>query len=336
MPTPRDDSELVSIIVPVYNAGERFEACVASILRQDHPEIQVVLVDDGSTDGSGALCDRFAAADARVVVVHQANQGIAAAQNAGLDAAAGAYITFCDNDDLVSPRLVSRLLAILRHSAADMSCCRWASIGASLADQALRDQTDQPPGRVEVFDDPAYWYQALFSLVMRRACGVELRYFSEANWGKLYRAELFEGIRFPVGRYAQDVAVAMDLYVRMRRVASCEDALYIWVQHASSVSHRERKTPYFHDIVQAHGRCFDLAVERGITPARAYGGMMTIGLERKSVRSPADARLYHADRGLVRARVKLLSRRQRLVCWLLHRLRRAEVVVYRATVHRRR
>ncbi|MDF2990982.1 MAG: putative glycosyltransferase [Microbacterium sp.] len=326
----------VSIIVPVYNAEPHLEACVRSILAQDHAQLEVILVDDGSTDGSARICDAFAQTDPRVRVIHRPNGGIAAAQNSGLDAATGQFVTFCDNDDLMSPRLVSRLLSLLVDNDADMSCCRWHSVGASVASDELARNGDDPPGRVEVIYDPGRAYQSVFTLTLRKLQRTELRYFSEANWGKLYRAELFDGIRFPDGRYAQDVAVAMDLYTRMRRVASCEDALYYWVQHPQSVSHQARQTAYFSDIVRAHGNSFDRAYDAGIVPARAYGGLQTIDLERASVRSAEDRETYLADRAYVRSRVSRLTRRQRVRCVVLHWIRRREVQVYRLTVHRRR
>src|SRR5688500_20854 len=103
----------VSIIVPVYNSALYLEACVSSILEQDYENIEVLLVDDGSTDDSGEICDRFAASDDRVIVLHRENGGIAAAQNTGLDAASGELVTFCDNDDLMSTHLIGRLVEIL-------------------------------------------------------------------------------------------------------------------------------------------------------------------------------------------------------------------------------
>lgn len=327
---------LVSVVVPVYNASAYLADTVSSILGQHYRDLEVILVDDGSTDGSGSLCDELAKRDERVVVIHRPNGGIAAAQNSGLDAATGSLITFCDNDDLLDPRAIGRLVQILDDAGADMSCCRWRNVGASVARRLLREHADDTVGDVEVFEDPATQYQRVFSLLHRRLRRRELRYFSEANWGKLYRAALWDGIRFPEGRYAQDVAVAMELYLRMSRVASCEDALYYWVQHRGSVSHASRNTTYFHDIVRAHGRSFDLALAAGIVPVRAYGGLRTIGLERRSVRSVGDAELYAQDRHFVERRVKKLSFAHYVLCVAVHAVRWSEVQVYRATVHRRR
>lgn len=326
----------VTIIVPVYNAAAYLASCVRSILAQEYSNLEVILIDDGSTDGSGRMCDDIAESDERVVVVHRANGGIGAAQNSGLDVMTGELVTFCDNDDLMSPRLVGRLVEILLGTDSDMSCCRWANVGESAAAASLVAHAGDAPGDVVTFTDPASRYQRVFSKLQRKLCRAELSYMSEANWGKLYRAELFSDVRFPEGRYAQDVAVAMSLYVRMNRVASCSDVLYFWVQHPGSVSHKVRATSYFHDIVRAHGAAFDAAHAIGITPARAYGGLLTLDLERRSVRSGDDRGMLLEDAAYVRSRLRTLTPLQRMHCWLLHRIRRFEVLVYRATIHRRR
>lgn len=326
---------MVSVIVPVYNAVAHLDACVASILAQTHQGIDVILVDDGSTDGSGALCDEIAATDPRVRVIHQRNGGIGAAQNAGLDAAAGAFITFCDNDDLMSPHLIERLLSILIETDADMSCCRWSNVGASMAAVARAQHADDPPGTMITFDDAARSYQNIFSVALRRLKKEELKYFSEANWGKLYRATLFDGVRFPPGRFAQDVAVAMELYVRMRRVASCSDRLYFWLQRGDSVSHSLRSALYYHDIVRAHATSFEAALANGILPARAFYGLTALRFERRATRSAEDEERYHADHTLVQALKARLTLVQRARCVALLLLRRAEVFVYDRTIHRR-
>lgn len=333
--TPPVYERTVSVIVPVFNAVTHLEACIASILDQTHKNIEVILVDDGSTDGSGALCDAIGAGDPRVQVVHQQNGGIGAAQNAGLDRATGDFITFCDNDDLMSPRLVERLLEILVDNDADMSCCRWWNVGASAAASLKAVHQDDAPGRVHVFENAAESYQTVFSVALRRVTRSEHRYFSEANWGKLYRAEVFDGVRFPEGRYAQDVAVAMVLYLRMRRVASCSDRLYFWLQRGDSVSHSLRSASYYHDIVRAHAAAFEASIANGILPARANYGLTALAYERHAATSANDMTRYLDDRARVRALRRQLSLSQRILCTGMLALRRAEVLVYNRTIHRR-
>lgn len=326
----------VSIVIPVYNAVAHLRSCVSSVLAQTYRDLDVILVDDGSTDGSGDLCDELASSDPRVRVIHQLNGGIGAAQNAGLDVATGEFITFCDNDDLMSPHLVARLVTVLLEADADMSCCRWWNVGASVASEALAQHRNDPPGEVLVLDDAARSYQNVFSLALRRLRGQELRYFSEANWGKLYRASIFDGVRFPTGRFAQDVAVSMDLYLRMRRVASCSDRLYFWLQRGDSVSHSLRSADYYHDIVRAHARSFDVALSNDILPARAYYGLTALRYEKRRARTSAEHATYRADRALVRSLLSRLSLPQRLRCFALRKIRQAEVLIYNNTVHRRR
>lgn len=332
-----DDAAMpkVAIIVPVYNSDRYLEACVSSILAQDYENIEVILVDDGSTDGSAEICDRFSASDVRVRVLHRENGGIAAAQNSGLDAASGELVTFCDNDDLMSTRMIGRLVEIMTITDADMSCCRWQNVGASVAESVRKTESQGEFGKFIDFGQPGRWYQGVFSLLLRRLAGRELYYFSEANWGKLYHRSLFDGIRFPERRYAQDVAIAMDLYQRMRRVASCEDRLYYWVQRPDSVSHGLRSTKYYHDIVRAHGRCFDVAVANDILPARSYFGMMAIRREKRSIITEEDRDLYAQDRLYVASRVRSLAPFQRVRCAAVQWIRFLEVQLYNRTVHRR-
>lgn len=327
---------LVSIIVPVYNSAVHLRPCVRSILDQTYENLEVILIDDGSTDDSGAICDAFAVEDARVRVVHQANGGIASAQNAGLDRATGDLVTFCDNDDLMVPRMLERLVTLMQETGADMGCCRWRNVGASQGPAEVAKHRDDPFGSSLVFDDAAKAYQLVFSVAVRRLLRLELKYFSEANWGKVYRSHLFEGVRFPDGRYAQDVAVAMSLYERTSTVVSCTDALYYWLQRGDSVSHAVKSTGYYSDIVQAHLTSFDAALRMGITPARAYSGLKTLRFERRSAITSADQAIYAADVRAVRTRLRRLSLGQRVLCQLLYLQRAIEVQVYNRTVHRRR
>ena len=116
-----EKNQLVSLIVPVYNARDYLDTCVDSLLHQTHADIQVILVDDGSTDGSADLCDAWADKDARVMVIHRANSGVSAARNAGLDAADGDWLEFVDADDWLEEETVEELLELVHDRHAQMA-----------------------------------------------------------------------------------------------------------------------------------------------------------------------------------------------------------------------
>ena len=112
-------NKTISVIVPVYNVASYLPQCLESILNQDYEDLQVLLIDDGSTDDSGAICDRFAAQDSRIQVIHQENGGAASAKNAGLRAASGKYLSFVDSDDYLEPDVYGFLVKILEETQAD-------------------------------------------------------------------------------------------------------------------------------------------------------------------------------------------------------------------------
>ena len=110
---------LISVIVPIYNVKAYLDRCVESLLGQSHKNLEIFLVDDGSTDGCGKVCDRYAAQDPRITVIHKKNGGLSDARNAALDAAQGEYYAFVDGDDWVSPYYVENLHRALRKADAD-------------------------------------------------------------------------------------------------------------------------------------------------------------------------------------------------------------------------
>ena len=103
-------ADRISVIIPVYNVAAYLPECMESILRQDHEDLEIILIDDGSTDESGMICDRYAARDSRIRVIHQKNGGAAAAKNAGLRIATGEYLSFADSDDYLEPGAYSHML----------------------------------------------------------------------------------------------------------------------------------------------------------------------------------------------------------------------------------
>lgn len=329
---------LVSIIVPVYNAERYLCYCIDSILHQTYTNLEVILVDDGASDASPSICDNYAAQDNRVAVIHQANGGIAKAQNAGLDAAHGKYIAFSDNDDILDARNIEYLLHALLSTGADMSKARWQQFGVSQLDDIASQASAgaQMPRTISVFKNPLRAYQTVFSKALRligecTGHNTEARYFNEANWCRLYKRELWDGIRFPEGMYAQDVMVASQLYARMDKVADVDCVLYYWLQSASSVTHKERSFSFYHDNVVAGITNFEYALERGVLPARSYYTMTTQLKESKHVLNPLskeDITLYGKSRSSVSALLKKINFRQRFLCFLLQKIRLAEKNVY--------
>lgn len=224
---------LISIIVPVYKVEPYLRECIDSILAQTYRDFELILVDDGSPDRCGAICDEYAAQDSRIRVVHQENGGLSAARNTGLEIAAGDYITFVDSDDVVHPEYLSFLFEILCKTGADISICRF-----------LRYSGETPAA------EPC---EIAISAVMtgRESCyalyGDEAVVYTTA-WGKLYRRKLFEGVRYPVGRIHEDEATTYKLLYQANKVAVLENELYLYRQNLDSIMNTRFSEKRYHAL----------------------------------------------------------------------------------------
>lgn len=118
-------SDLVSVIIPVHNVETYLRQCVESVLNSTHSNLQIVLVDDGSADKSGAICDAYEEKDHRITVIHEENHGVAEARNTGLAAAVGEYVSFVDSDDMIAPTMIETLLRAMEHTNADIAACEF-------------------------------------------------------------------------------------------------------------------------------------------------------------------------------------------------------------------
>ena len=339
---------LVSIIVPVYNAEQYLRYCVDSILGQSYAHLEILLIDDGATDASPRICDQYAKQDGRVTVIHQNNGGIAKAQNAGLDAAHGEYIAFCDNDDILDRHNIEYLLHALIATGADMSKARWRQFGVSQLPEVAHKAKEgaEKPGAITVFTNPLSSYQTVFCKSLRllgdkTGRNTEARYFNEANWCRLYKRELWDGLRFPEGHYAQDIRMAGPLYARMSKVADINCVLYYWLQEPGSVTHSKRTAAFWHDNALSAAENFQFTLGQGITPCRNYFGLTaSVRDEGKGLKSYAPEELsdldwenYHEDVAAMQALIKQLSVIQRLQCALLSVIRSCENLVYDRHIH---
>lgn len=208
---------LVSVVIPVYQVRDYLAECVSSVLAQTHARLDIVLVDDGSTDGSGALCDSWAAADSRVRVLHQGNRGLSAARNSGTQAARGSWITFVDSDDVIDPAMIETML-----------------------EHALRVDADIVHVEHVAFAEhpPVFQHSSQMALVSAEDALVELiltRPRWEA-WGKLYAAHVLRRAGgFAEGMVYEDLEFTPRAIVEARRVALCPARLYGYRKRAGSI-----------------------------------------------------------------------------------------------------
>lgn len=218
---------LVSIVIPVYNVAAYLEECVRSVFSQTYRNIEVVIVDDGSTDGSGALCDRLALEDGRAVVFHKENGGLADARNYGLARCRGEWVSFVDSDDYVSPVFVEALLR-----AALSGRCEISAV---------------PFGRPFKDGGPCYLAEELgsaeFPTVMESSCVQRLMLYQKLDTGapwRLYRRELLGDDPFPKGLYYEDLASVYKIIHRVDAVAvlDCRN-LYAYRMRSNSIIRQE-------------------------------------------------------------------------------------------------
>lgn len=211
----------IGVIVPVYNVEPYLHRCIDSILAQTYKNIQIILVDDGSTDNSGKICDEYAAQDDRIVVLHQKNQGQSAARNAGLDYLFAntdcAYINFVDSDDWIHPQMLEVLLQVVLENQVDVSICGFIRT----AGEKIEVPLELPS--VQVFSPEDFYAQKSINAVV--------------VWGKMYNQTCFASIRYPVGQtYGEDAFVTNRILFQYEKVAFIDAPLYAYFQNPDSIT----------------------------------------------------------------------------------------------------
>ena len=211
---------MISVIVPVYNVEPYLRKCLDSIINQIYRDLEIIVVDDGSTDGSGAICDEYKEKDDRIKVFHTANRGLSAARNLGLDNATGDWIGFVDSDDWIEPDMYSALIKCAEETGADLvECGCYTDFASATIERAAIQGTVTDKEAVE-------------SLIRD-----EIR---TQVWNKIWKLQLFAEIRFPEGRSFEDVATTYKL-IRGATVTGVPENLYHWIQRESSISQSHDK-----------------------------------------------------------------------------------------------
>ncbi len=207
----------VSVIIPIYNSEKYLKKCIESVLNQTYSLLDVVLVDDGSIDKSGNICDHYASIDSRVSVIHQANSGVSEARNAGLKAAKGDYISWVDSDDWIETSMIEKMLESIIISNADMAVC----------------------GRCEHFRERSLIRNWDKQSVLTKSEAIKLLLLNNQMqnylWDKLWRKEVFDGVSFPKGKTYEDIAMMDVLFSKLRTVVCVPLVLYHYQQREGSI-----------------------------------------------------------------------------------------------------
>jgi len=209
-------SPKVSVIIPVYNVEQYLMQCVKSVLAQTYDNIEVLLIDDGSLDHSGELCDTLAQQDSRIRVYHKLNGGLSDARNYGLDHCVGAYISFIDSDDWIADDMIEHLMNALLQNEADIAICGYVKAYKNI--KIFQNLKDQKLKRNE----------ALEKLLTNTE-------FQDHVWTMLYRSELWSDIRFPVGKYYEDIRTNYKLFLKADTIVTIATSPYYYRQRGNSI-----------------------------------------------------------------------------------------------------
>ena len=209
--------EKISVIIPIYKVEDYLDKCVQSIVSQTYQNLEIILVDDGSPDRCGQLCDQWAKKDSRIKVVHKENGGLSDARNAGLAVATGTLISFIDSDDWIEPEFLQTLYDALKDA-------QIAECAIHLVDEAGNILRDRGPAKSETIGKE----EALRRLILEE--GV-----FQTVWNKLYRREIIDGILFEKGKYNEDDFWTYQVFDRMEKLALVDKPLLNYLQRGGSI-----------------------------------------------------------------------------------------------------
>lgn len=271
---------LVSVIIPIYNVSQYLDRCIKSILNQTYKNLDIILVDDGSTDSSPDKCDKWLSKDTRIKVIHKNNGGLSDARNVGLEASIGNWIVFIDSDDYVMPEMIQKLLDAVKKNKADIAICSY-------------------------FLDYGTEKKSINPIFKKKSCfsrdAIILKYFLYkpgelvVAWNKLYKRNLFfeEGGNhkknfYPIGRLYEDEYTTYKLLYKANKIAWVPDELYAYVQRESVIMHTNKPS----NILDIINIIYDYDIwadntNKSLSPVIISAqGRMCLSLLRRFIREP--------------------------------------------------
>jgi glycosyltransferase involved in cell wall biosynthesis len=223
----------ISIIVPIYNVENYLHKCINSILKQKFIDFELILINDGSTDRSGEICDQYTSQDNRVRVLHKRNGGLSDARNSGIEMAKGKYIGFVDGDDWIEPNMYHVLYNLCIDEKAEISTCQ-----IKMWDKENESKARKYTNSIDVLDSKT----AIKSLYSGKLTG-----FSACN--KLYKIELFNDLKFPKGRIYEDAAIMYLIFDIANKIVKIDKPFYNYIYRQASITKRSFSEKRF-DVVK--------------------------------------------------------------------------------------
>lgn len=219
------EKALISIIIPVYKVEKYLEKCIQSVINQTYENLQIILVDDGSPDNCGKICDEYAKKDHRIEVIHKSNGGLSDARNKGLEIAKGEYIGFVDSDDYIESDMYEVLYNLLKQYNADVSICNFYTVSQEKIAIKNADNGIKEYNRIEILKEIL-----LDNNIQSYA------------WNKLYKKELFDEIKYPVGKKYEDIGTTFYLLEKCNKVVVTGKPEYYYINRQDSIVNNVTET----------------------------------------------------------------------------------------------
>lgn len=219
------EKDLISVIIPIYNVEHYLKRCIESVVNQTYKNIEILLIDDGSTDNSGNICEEIKYSDSRIIVFHKENGGLSDARNYGIERAKGNYILFVDSDDYINIKMIEILYNNLIKTDSDISVCRPFKFEKEI--EITENEKYDIEQELKVYDSIDIFRHMYDDYLV-----------SVVAWNKLYKKKIFEDIRFPVGKLIEDSAILHYVFDRCNRIVYSNLELYYYFQRKNSIMHK--------------------------------------------------------------------------------------------------
>ncbi len=258
-----DKDELISVIIPVYNVEKYINKCVDSVISQTYKNIEIILVDDGSTDNSSIICDEYKEIDDRIIVVHKKNGGLSDARNVGIENSKGQYICFIDSDDYIASNFIYELYQTLKITNSDISICKYIEVYEGQVNIPIKNKR-----RIKIYDgnkkiENLYNNNDVVTVVA---------------WNKLYKKYIFENLRYPVGMLHEDEFIIFDILNIAKRVSYTSLPCYYYLKRGDSITgkYKIKRVVVLRALYERLNKCKSIGNKKiyGLTLCKYYSELL--------------------------------------------------------------